>query len=60
MSMRSATSDLARSCEQCGSTRIQWFTPLLRSADNGIFLCLVCARINVRLSDLPSHAFDAS
>ena len=58
MSVRNATHGLAGSCEQCGSTRIQWFTPLLRNAENGIFLCLACAKINVRVNELLSHAFD--
>ncbi len=49
-----------RSCELCGSSHIQWFTPLLRSAEHGIFLCLACARINVRLSDRQADLVEAS
>ena len=35
-------------CELCGSNRIQWFTPEHHHRLDGIFLCLVCAKINVR------------
>ena len=50
--MMSWTADLSGSshlCELCGSTAIQWFTPVHSIATVGIFLCLVCAKINVRL-----------
>ena len=41
-------SDPNDQCELCGGSRIQWFTPALWKHGHGIFLCLACAKINVR------------
>ena len=37
------------SCERCGSTRVSWFTPTSFGRQAGIFLCLECSKVNVRL-----------
>jgi hypothetical protein len=55
-----ANSGLADHCEQCGSNSIQWFTPPRWDAVDGIFLCLACAKINVRFSLLQAAMLAAS
>jgi hypothetical protein len=44
----------------CGSNYVQWFTPALHAAENAIFLCLACAKINVRFAEAERHALKAS
>lgn len=36
-------------CERCESTRVAWFTPEHFGREAGIFLCLECGKLNIRL-----------
>ena len=60
VNLRNGASDPVDNCELCGSRHIQWFTPARWNAPHGIFLCLACARINVRFSLLQASVLKAS